>query len=473
MYRRSLHWEASKNGSDDFYPGPVVMRQAEVLVNAGRWKEAEDACFKARRRGQELGLAAVEAEAGFRLGDIFRLKGDYGQALRCLQESADLYGKLSDQGGAARAVGAMGGVYAEQGDYQKAEDCFSRRKAWAEEAGDRTEQCYAWGNLGVIYIEQRMAERALECYRKQRELAEESGDLMGVSIAVGNTGNAYMFQGDYSRALECFQQQRDIALRIGDKRSICALECNLGLLYKRQFRLEEALESFARAIRHSREIGFSRALAISTGNLGSVHQLLGNWQLAEDNIRAFLELSRVHDDKPSMASALGNLSKLNQTLGRVKAAQDLIVQAVSLAREGQLPDLLAILLNMQAELWLEGERWETASGLLEESRKILAERPNREQQEMADMLGLVVEMRRGDKGARDRLEMISQAEPTSQAGLGASRWIYLHTGDSEHGRRAVRQAEELYARSRDAELLVVVEDLHSRINSPGANNGKP
>lgn len=142
-----------------------------------------------------------------------------------------------------------------------------------------------------------------------------------------------------------------------------------------------------------------------------------------------------------MASVLGNHSKLNQTLGRVAAAEDLIAQAVSIAREGQLPDLLAILLNMQAEVWLEGERWEAAQGLLDESRKIVAERPNREQQEMADMLWSVVGMRRGDKG--------------------------------ERGRRAVKQAEGLYARSRDAELLVVIEDLRARINSSGANSGRP
>jgi tetratricopeptide (TPR) repeat protein len=459
LYKIERYWISSGDNSKECYPSSIALRKAEVLVMAGMWDQAVDLYRQVLAAGERWGADPERAESLLRLGDTLRLKSEYPAALDHLSQAMQLYRGLKDEGGAAKAAGAMGGVYGEQGDYQKAVECFCQRKDWAEKNGNKMELGIAWGNLGVIYAEQKMLDQALDCYRRQKELAQEIGDQIGVSLAEGNSGNMYLYKGEYDTAIVHLQRQMDLAAKIGDKRTLCAVTCNLGLLFKRQAKLEQSLEYLQKAMKAAAEIGYLRVLSLSYGNMGGVFQHLGDWDQASKFLNKHLEMSREMNDRPWMVTALANLSKIEEILGHHQEARRLIAEAVGISKENSLGGLLPTVMNMMGEILLEQGSYTEVVEIAGIVSDMAGEKDDPEQSEVARMLGLVARLGQGDLSAVADLKKLAQESHHESIRLNAGMEIYRHTGEGRYLEISEELSQRLYAQTRDIEYRIKYEQL--------------
>ncbi len=461
FYNINQYWISSADSSKDCYPSSIVLRKAEVLVTTGMWDKATNMYQQVLAAGERLGADPERAESLYRLGEVFRLKSEYPEALEHLSKAMHLYQELRDGGGTAKTVGAMGGVYGEQGDYQKAIECFSERKNWAEKTGDKMELGIAWGNLGVIYAEQKMLDQALECYQKQKALAEYIGDLVGLSFAYGNSGNIYIHKSQYETAIDCFQKQMDLSKRIGDKRALCAVSCNLGLLFKKQAKMEQSLEYFNQAIRSASEIGYSRVVSQAYGNIATVYQNLGDLEQTEKCLNEYLKLNREVNDKPGVVIALGKMSKLKERLGDIEKAKALLSESLDISRDNKFEGLLPILLIMMGELLLEQNAYSDVAKIAGEAYQVAQKQNNQEQLETVRILQLLSEIGQGNISAVAGLIEIAKESIYDEVRLGACMGLYKHTGENIYLKAAGELSDKLYAETREVEYKIRMDQLRA------------
>ena len=128
------------------------------------------------------------AEAHNNLGNLFKYKGMYDQALSCYQKAVQIKPALYE------ALNNLGNAYKDQGHFTEAIVCY--QKALKRHVGFAE----AYLNLGIIFAESELSAEAIDCFQKATRINPEFAEafnFMGMTLAATGRRDA---------AIECFEK---------------------------------------------------------------------------------------------------------------------------------------------------------------------------------------------------------------------------------------------------------------------------
>ena len=179
--------------------------QGEALQSAGEHAASED-CF---RRALDL-IAAQDDNRRARalwmlsystfLADV-QLEQGLAQASQALQ----LWSRIGDQYGIARARSALGLFAVTRGEFETAECNYQLAKDLFHRIGDRDNEASVLNGLGYVNRELGDWQESLELYQDARATFESVQDLLGEHDAITSVGKALLAMGKYRQMLSAYQ----------------------------------------------------------------------------------------------------------------------------------------------------------------------------------------------------------------------------------------------------------------------------
>lgn len=342
----------------------------------------------------ELGDVREEGYALCKIGETFRLSGNFPDSMKYLDQAFSVLGAAGDLSGQAYVLNEMGAAYRDLDVPSKALDKYALAIQLRTSIGDRWGEAQLHNNVGFLYSEigeqQKSitnSELALSIWRELNDRAREMITLNNIAIANFDLGNLNVaFQElqevlKYCEAnapcgLEPFVRnnlglihdtwgepnealaQYDLALKIfnerGDKRNVINTLNNYGMVYANIGDGSSALDQFQKALAVGSQLAIFQKEAVTRSNLGYAHILLGNYTAALEELEkaqplsqkfedprfqayTFMRLGMAHVAKNEMDQAI---AAYNQALQIQNSIEDRRGQAMTLDKIGELYSLL-------------------------------------------------------------------------------------------------------------------------------------
>ncbi len=286
-----------------------------------------------QRLGDQPGLA----KACFDLGDSYSVIGRKKESLLALQRSLALAGALPDPFRAMWALLVMGNVHADLRDYAQSDSAFHRVITLSQTLQNRKLEAHARSGLGRIYNE---SGRLLEA---QAQLQQ--------ALAI------------YSNLEEEFEQARVL-------RMMGLVERNLGN-YAEALKLQSTALATLQGLQHPKPKQEAAQYTI----IGLVYNLLGQHELARKYHRAAYERFKAcHGRSADIAAALANLGETLVYLDSLPQAHACLQEALQQIAGPEDAAVRAEMFQMLGDLKLKQRDWQAGREMFEQALQINAEK---------------------------------------------------------------------------------------------------
>lgn len=296
-------WSAAESPLDE------RIREADALQDKGSSSEArkiyEPVLATLRSRGDSPQLGYVLNA----LSEVASAEGNYDEGISRAQEAADVYHRLGEAKGEARALNYRGIAEVQRGFYGAARGTLSRALALSRSAGDLESQTRILNNLGTADFYPGDYLEALRAYESALDIVEKNSALSWSSywrqITEINEATIYQRLGRYQKALEIYQrdEKSSHALTPSDQAHLLT---NLGALYRRLGDAWKALDQYQLALNlYARQHDADGEIS-TLKNIGIVYALdrgdLGNAQRFFE--RALRRAIQTHNQREEMQAHL-------------------------------------------------------------------------------------------------------------------------------------------------------------------------
>ena len=146
----------------------------------------------------------------------FRLT-QYDSATTALAESFNLFLKLGDDYGAAKAVNTMGVISLQLGDYDAASTSFERALALFKSVGEPRRIAMTLNNLGILAVHNKNLSRARELYNEALALNRKVGNRAFEAGNRTNLADLALREGDAETARRLAREACEMHLELGDR----------------------------------------------------------------------------------------------------------------------------------------------------------------------------------------------------------------------------------------------------------------
>ena len=257
---------------------------AQVLVQQGRYPEAQRALEELIRFNAERGaeLSAVAARSA--LGSLFRQQKRLAEAERVWTGCLEARRRLGNPLGEAGELANLGNLRLNQGRPAEAEEFFRQALALCEALGAQAAAASARQNLSGALMARGRCEEALEALEQARAGFERLGHRSGWCAAIFKTAVLKLSLGQRREALRLLEQVEEIDRRDGLQRALVDLE------HLRAW-LEEDADPQAAEARLARVAEGLEALGIP-GEAAGVRAELANLALGRGETRKAAALAR-------------------------------------------------------------------------------------------------------------------------------------------------------------------------------------
>jgi len=171
------------------------------------------------RRALDANPAPTEARARALIGavQLATVNGEYGPRRRWDEEALDLYRKLGDARGVARALWSIGGDAVEDGDWEKAAALLSESLQVSREIG--ASEFVPWLTRTLAWTAASSGDwaRARELYEQGLVAAREVGSRSAEGALLGSLGWLAVVEGRPRDALPIYLESLKIKREIGDR----------------------------------------------------------------------------------------------------------------------------------------------------------------------------------------------------------------------------------------------------------------
>jgi tetratricopeptide (TPR) repeat protein len=188
--------------------------------------------------------------------------------------------------GEATAWQAQANVFRLVGDFSEALDLQQQALDLARQIGDRHGEAECLGALGLIYQNMNDLVRALSYYEMALAIRQRTGDQKGEIRDLLNFGNLQRMSEEFDHAIKTAERVLEIAREGEYQRDQALALAALGLAYQRQGNLDKALTFQHQAIRIAESLSDPEVLWRLYGGRGDTHRLLENSTLAYDDYKA-------------------------------------------------------------------------------------------------------------------------------------------------------------------------------------------
>lgn len=269
------------------------------------------------------------------------------------EEGLALARAVNDPYSIALVLASLGYLTREQGDYSLARTYFEESLHLDETIGNRLGAAENMNSLANLYLEQGERSKALPLYEKSLEIYRAFHERRGIVQELANLGMAAHQQGDYQKAYRLHEEALQLARDLGDKRATVDM---LDYLASDLIGLEEYANANAlleECLAIARELGNKWQLGDVLRNFADVCEARGEPDEARAYYQQCLELAREVNDKWGVAHTAYPLGLCYLGHGEVVTAQHLLKEALDIALEMQLRELVIKALEGFARLALE------------------------------------------------------------------------------------------------------------------------
>ena len=220
-----------------------------------------------------------------KLSQIYRVTGDYREALNCLTDAIGIARRLRGKCLLDEAYNTLGLLYLDQADYASAIKWLTMSLNLSSESGDRRGVAISLSNIGDAYLAQKNADTAIKSYQSALEAAESVGSPDLIAIIKQWLGAAYRADGEFARALSTLEDATRLTERLGDKNRLAEICLFKGEVYYSIGDLSNAAKLTDEAYELTEHISRPRSLLWCLALKGKVALAQGRYDLARDSIQ--------------------------------------------------------------------------------------------------------------------------------------------------------------------------------------------
>lgn len=190
----------AESGASPDTVAEVELRQSTLLVERGRFDDAEATLRHGLQVATRLGDPYLEARLMGNLGYLFFERFRFEGAIYWLQRAYDQFVRLGASKAAAQTIGNLGGCYYGLGDSEKALAAFDDATARFAKVGDlRNEQNWL-GDSALALVDAGDFAAAIDRNQRALAIARESKDRAGSGIWLANLAAASLQIGQLDAA---------------------------------------------------------------------------------------------------------------------------------------------------------------------------------------------------------------------------------------------------------------------------------
>ncbi len=215
-------------------------------------KKAKECAMAEIEMARKLNLKTLISGGYMNLGSVYRLQGDYKEALKYYFECLDMHQKLKLNTSELYINIAI--VYGEMKEFKKAMEYdikslkFKREKLDTTTAENKKSLIIIYNNLGIDYFNIQDYQTSLKYYFACVKMALLQNDREALAVTHGNIGTNYLKLKLYDKALDAQKQSLKIAEEINSFSDIAEAGLNIGILHNVIENYSIALPYFEKAI---------------------------------------------------------------------------------------------------------------------------------------------------------------------------------------------------------------------------------
>lgn len=254
------------------------------------------------------------------LGQRYRNRAQYGEAMKYHQKALDLATKTEDKRLLGQVYNQLGVVYRRIDDNPTALEMHTKALNLAKETGDSLLIGASINSIGNVNYNLNRYVTSIEYFKRALNLSNLMNNKLGLAINHNNMGEALLKLGQVDSALNHFFASLEYNYQIGSKvgQSICFN--SIGGAYLQQGRPFKALEYLEKALHLNEELGDLMQVAISHTKIGQTYLQMGDFPLAEKHLKLGLEVAKEIGSLFQIEETSQLLSRLSEKRGEYAKA---------------------------------------------------------------------------------------------------------------------------------------------------------
>ena len=218
-------------------------------------------------------------------------------------------------------------------DSINAENQFRTLLAHSERRGDYKNALECLNGLGILYEDKNDQGKAIDFYYKAYEYAQKLKDPYLEGMLLNNIGLIKFRNKQYDDAITDFQKGAELSDSIDNFRLSFNLQNNMGLLYEQTEEYEKSLTHFLSTLSNAKRIGFPFNIAISHINLSNSYILNEDYESAIQHADSTAAIFEQINDLRHIAKPYFIKAKAYQKTDRLSLALKTVNEALELAQE--------------------------------------------------------------------------------------------------------------------------------------------
>ena len=259
------------------------------------------------------GTAVAERQ----IGDVFRERGRWADALKHYLSAAVMFEAIGQRGPWAASMVSAGQVYFAQKNHKLAIETYEKALAVYESLNSRRAVADTLEEIASVYYDQEVFDRALEAFVKCLKLRETFAGKAEIAATLNSIGNAYFQQQEfdpaiehYQKALVLFEELNNPATNaITDPDAVVSTMSNIASAEYSRGSYEIALDYYLRALRLQDSLRDKRVAASLRLSIANVYSATGNYSVAIEHLQTGLIAFEAIRDKNKMAVALAEIGE--------------------------------------------------------------------------------------------------------------------------------------------------------------------
>ena len=236
----------------------------------------------------------------YNLGIIKQINRKTAQA-KILLEKAVEYSRINDEKSfLADSLITLGNINRIQGDYITALDQIYQTIDLFEKLNDQIGLAKAYNNLATVYNDKKDSENSLHFLLKALKIKEKFGTEMDIAPTLNNIGLAYLNVKKYKEALKYMLRVKDIVERHKNESRLAWTHMTIGNIYSEINDFSAAKNNFEKALNLHHKTGDNEGISSDFLNLSLVEEKLGNFKKYRELLFKGFKIIKETDDKMSL-----------------------------------------------------------------------------------------------------------------------------------------------------------------------------
>jgi predicted ATPase len=267
------------------------------------------------------------AQAYYLQGAVHHRLGNLTEAVAICQKSVDLYQKIEEIPGQARALNNLANAYSDLGAWQQASEAYHKSLDVNQQIGNIQEQGFIANNLATIHLDRGEWDEAARLFKESNEIWKQLGAALPDAVTMSNLAQVYIYQRNLDEAEKALQSSQKLFTEIGSDDFLPELQRRWGDYYLHTDQLEKALEFTQQSIELATAQEARLDAGISYRILGDIHRANGKQDEAGWALKQSLSILTELESEYETAKTRLSLAKLWATTD-AGAAQTFLQEAI-------------------------------------------------------------------------------------------------------------------------------------------------